>query len=79
MQVPDPNGLAPLVNQIGQAKDCQPLKPLPLFPRLPPKAAGGGRGDLGAALALACQTDSPSRQAGWGLLSHNLFLNSELR
>ena len=28
---------------------------------------------------LACQTDSPSRQAGWGLLSHNLFPGYRLR
>ena len=64
---PDPASLAEAVNQIGSYYEPR-RKSVPFSPRLPPSAAGVGKmGEPGLRpTRSSCQSDSPSRRAGWG-------------
>ena len=77
IQAKTPIGLVPLVNQIDRLHTNVPInRPFP--PPCRKWGLGGGKGKAWGVAILACQSDSPSRQAGWGLLSRNVFLRNSL-
>ena len=63
----DPIQLAWMVNQIGSYYAPPHNAFLPFLPHLPPSAAGAGKGRLFCSVRSSCQSDSPPRQARWGL------------
>jgi hypothetical protein len=78
-QLVDPDGLVPLVNQFDRLTRNLPKEPSIPSSRRRRRRDEGMERSTESGPVLACQTDSPSRQAGWSRFGHKTFPQKKLR